>query len=805
MATISNYTSVFRAFDNCSESRRGSKRNRQPVSCHPCRVRKLKCDRQHPCGACTSREEASRCDFIAKSKPDRLRGEKPMAEIQGRLQNLEKLLESVMHADPPKSENVRASTRLETAELHSGTETPGHENTKLMSTETTPQSAVVSDGSRAMSMASSESSCYIGATSWRAILDTVRNIQDSLLPDDDISQTSVSETTASVDIISGRLEHRSLEELISGLPPRPVVDRLLFIFFNTGYMNVPFLHALKVQSEMCQFWEKPTSVSFLWLSILFSMLCIAADVAISKGQASNFPYCNPERYMIKSGECLVSGEYLKVQPLAVEALTMYALSKYMRNEDSDPALWSLFGLATRLAHRMGYHRDPRSLAISPFEAEMRRRVWFYIESFDVLFSFQLGMPPIIHGDECDTDLPGNYSEADFPEDSPTLMLFYTHKARLIRLFRRVLRVALSTRSPDYEEIQRVDEDLQALYHEVPPYLKARPIHSSGFMDQGHIIIYRLILEQLHLQSLCILHRIYFTHELDDSKYDRSRDICRNSALQLLDMQAEVYRQSQPTGRLHDDRWMVKSISHHAYLVAGMVLCLDISVSTSRSLGDRIREINALKISYHIWSERRTVSQEAAHAARVLATILARVKKMLASSSSSKHNTQSKNTDLYSTKPTTTIMTPPDTILSANAVTTLDERLSAPISTPFIYHQPSDTQPSQQVLQPMTFPSTTFSTFDRNLPPVLDSTAQYPANSESTAPSTERNCSSEGGSSFNLDIDDTMMFDDETLEPLANVLGMDSYSCHGSGSLDWSSIDRYLLDQAQYHGAIELVQ
>ncbi|RAL66532.1 hypothetical protein DID88_006222 [Monilinia fructigena] len=41
------------------------KRNRIPLSCGPCRHRKLKCNRSHPCENCTRRGDASSCSYAA--------------------------------------------------------------------------------------------------------------------------------------------------------------------------------------------------------------------------------------------------------------------------------------------------------------------------------------------------------------------------------------------------------------------------------------------------------------------------------------------------------------------------------------------------------------------------------------------------------------------------------------------------------------------------------------------------------------------------------------------------------------------
>ena len=74
------------------------------------------------------------------------------------------------------------------------------------------------------------------------------------------------------------------------------------------------------------------------------------------------------------------------------------------------------GISSRLAMKMGYHREPRHFAsISPFEGEMRRRTFIIVEIFDLLSSFQAGLPLIIHEEERDTEPPSNLFDIDFDE------------------------------------------------------------------------------------------------------------------------------------------------------------------------------------------------------------------------------------------------------------------------------------------------------------------------------------------------------------------------------------------------------
>ncbi len=80
---------------------------------------------------------------------------------------------------------------------------------------------------------------------------------------------------------------------------------------------------------------------------------------------------------------------------------------------------------------------------------MRRRTWYMVETFDLLYSFQYGMPTAIHDEDMDVLPPKNLADDDFDETTAVLpperpfseftqALYFAFKSRTIRLLRRVI-------------------------------------------------------------------------------------------------------------------------------------------------------------------------------------------------------------------------------------------------------------------------------------------------------------------------------------------------------------------------------
>jgi len=354
-------------------------------------------------------------------------------------------------------------------------------------------------------------------------------------------------------------------------------------------------------------------------------------------------------FLSRAGQALATGGYQQARRYSVEAVLLYAVCKYLQHEDPDADVWLIMGVAVRLAMRMGYHRDPCHLAhISPFEGEMRRRTFYVVEIFYLLFSFQAGLPAIIHEDETDTEPPSNLLDSDFDEDckslppsrpstDPTPVLYYYYKSRVAKVFRRVIRHTLSLKVTSYEETIQFDGELRGMREEIPPSLRMKPLASS-FTDQPYMILHRLNLDLLYQKSLCVLHQNYLNHDRLDPKFAYSKKICTDSALQILKYQAELHVACQPGGQLGTEKLVPSSVVLHDSLLAAMVISLDLHKPynklgsiTPEELKTRDEKYNALRSSYNILSSRKAFSRDARRDSNILAAMLSKVQKQNISS------------------------------------------------------------------------------------------------------------------------------------------------------------------------------
>jgi hypothetical protein len=98
-----------------------------------------------------------------------------------------------------------------------------------------------------------------------------------------------------------------------------------------------------------------------------------------------------------------------------DIVTMQALVLFLicvRRHDDTRFVWTMTGLAIRIGQSLGLHRDGAKFGLSPFDTEMRRRLWWQVCILDVRASEDHGSDPSIMNSSYDTELPTSCNDSD---------------------------------------------------------------------------------------------------------------------------------------------------------------------------------------------------------------------------------------------------------------------------------------------------------------------------------------------------------------------------------------------------------
>ncbi|KAE8349001.1 hypothetical protein BDV28DRAFT_142177 [Aspergillus coremiiformis] len=620
-----------------SRSKLSRRRDKPQLSCNPCRRRKSRCDRQQPCSCCSARGQI--CTYvdnptITPSKPQ------PAASpgVHDRLVQLERLVVSLMadsagkgHAGPVADVAARSTS-------NSG---PPADAVKELA---------IDGHSECGSMRISESEFrYVGGDHWAAILDGIADLKDHFDRDEQLRLANTPDQVADEQgengaqprsgyalLLYGCRRPASREEILAALPPKAAVDRYISRYFNyLDLVSSSAVHGPSFLREYEAFWTNPSSVPIIWIGLLFSMICLACLTSDTCDSDAEHLSLQIDLYREKIVQCLVLGEYTRSGPYVLETVINYVYVEFCIRTDADKDTWFLLALEVNLAMRMGYHRDPSHFpGISPFQGEMRRRLWATVLMGDTLISNQMGMPRMISDWKWDTLEPRNLNDTDFDQGTTELPpsrppTEYTNALGVIA--RRRILTALGTvadltdavRPCSYTEVMRVDGILQEAAANIPPPLKLKPMATS-VTDPPQVIMSRLFLGHMVYKGQIVLHRRFlYTQSAnpDDDPMSYSRKACLDASLGTLEIQHVLDEETCPGGQLYTMRFRVTSIMNHQFLTATMVLCSMLHRGQTLQRGQEIRA--ALQRSRAIWMRRSSTSKEAKKAAETVSFVLAR--------------------------------------------------------------------------------------------------------------------------------------------------------------------------------------
>lgn len=356
---------------------------------------------------------------------------------------------------------------------------------------------------------------------------------------------------------------------------------------------------------------------------------------------------------MRTVQCLINSDYTKSSIYTIETLILYVHGEYATRWDAEVGIWVIVGMIVRLSMRMGYHRDPSGYpGITPYQGEMRRRLWAFIRQMDTMFSFQLALPGMIRDTDCDTALPRNIFEDEFGPDSktlpparpttePTPVSYMITKAQISCEFGAILEEinAVNGKPVSYDDILKRDNKLRELKNNMPPHLRLRPMEECTH-DPATLLMQRFNLDIFWQKTMCVLHRKYIVRARSNPKYAHSRRACVDASMEILRHQAKLHKESQPGGRMRTMKWFISSLTKHDYLLGAMIVCLDLnydSISESMtsqptnyepdfwSPAQREAMVEALETSYSIWKESAETSMEAYKASNVLEIMLQKLK------------------------------------------------------------------------------------------------------------------------------------------------------------------------------------
>ncbi|KAK2053488.1 hypothetical protein LY76DRAFT_524501 [Colletotrichum caudatum] len=282
--------------------------------------------------------------------------------------------------------------------------------------------------------------------------------------------------SSNIDLISGR----QTSDSPSMLHPSAVQSfRLWQVFTSNVHPLTRVLHGPSVQEELLRSLAEPSSTDGPTEALIFSIYLIAV-VSLTDAECRNLLGETREKHLARyrraTEAALIRVDFLGSTELKVlQAFTLYLLSLgHLCDQDT---LWLLTGLAARMGQRMGMHRESSLRNLSPFEAELRRRVWWQIVVLDGRAAQLTGAAPGPESRLCgsNTNPPAGVSDGDLvpsmsslprPPHVPTEMVFCSVRIEIgVWMIRQKGLLGRETTPSDRTELLRSIDELEGLLEE----------------------------------------------------------------------------------------------------------------------------------------------------------------------------------------------------------------------------------------------------------------------------------------------------------------------------------------------------
>ncbi|KNG81473.1 fungal specific transcription factor domain protein [Aspergillus nomiae NRRL 13137] len=353
-------------------------------SCVVCARRKVRCDRNDPCSACIKR--GAECVFPTHIPPRRRK----------RQRSEDRRHSGFPYQSPIRQDNA-ASARI------------SHLDHPATTRNAFPSGSRAEQG---MLLTGDGKSIYLDSNVWTSVRGELPRAEDVLR---DISDNDSNHSAQGVDDEVSLILGETVKKSLSALHPSPLhIFKLWQTFLENINPLIKILHGPTVQQQLLEASGSLNTVSKELEALMFSIYCIALvslkadDVQKTYGESKALLL---SRFRRGARLAFTKAGILRTSKTVVlQAFVLYLLS--MRASSDPQSIWSLCGVAVRMAQRIGLHRDGSELGLSIFETEIRRRLWRQLSILDVTTAQSSGITSQFPYFSVDVLPPSNINDSE---------------------------------------------------------------------------------------------------------------------------------------------------------------------------------------------------------------------------------------------------------------------------------------------------------------------------------------------------------------------------------------------------------
>ncbi|KUI54550.1 hypothetical protein VP1G_01994 [Cytospora mali] len=312
-------------------------------------------------------------------------------------------------------------------------------------------------------------------------------------------------------------------ELLRLVPPREASDRFMKIYTDQFESYYRILHMPSFNAEYSRFWSSrdvqdgPPDFLAQLLSIC-AIACCYTDEDRQQREPQVRTWIEAVRLWLFKQDPRAQ---MTLGMLQAHLLMLVAGDVHWIKIDRS---WISSGILVRNAISAGLHREPRDFVrITPFHAELRRRLWYSILEYDLQASFAKGRVPTVREEDYDCGLPSSTSDVPMHGDSAGAPQVSYLLAQSVGLRTKVCQAVNSVKlTLDYEEVLTLDTGLRSFLR---TSLAALPDVDEFFKPA--------LFKILSQRAIIALHAPFVARSLHDPRWVYSRSRCLATAESIL--------------------------------------------------------------------------------------------------------------------------------------------------------------------------------------------------------------------------------------------------------------------------------
>ncbi|KAK1624284.1 fungal-specific transcription factor [Colletotrichum phormii] len=377
-------------------------------SCQLCHRRKIRCDKKQPCASCARR--GLQCHYPQAGQPIRRVRKTTIADVASRISDLEKTLVAGAASQQQQQQlpALRGSPSASTPGTAFGLgRNPNHSNPSASRPTTAPASGPYEKSvNDEILLRKGSSSQYF----------------DDVLISRVIEESSESPATAELSPFNpmGILSAPDLKlDLAELLPPKYGAIELWRNYVDNIEICNKVLHRPTAEVLVYTAIDDPRNASLEALAVMFAIFFVST-VVLEPNSVQSFTgedkVTSLHRFKTGLEQAFAKADFLEHPSVKfLEALSVYLAA--LRIHNPGRGLWTLNGLAIRAAQSIGLHRDGTKLGLSPFDSEIRRRIWWHLIARDGRAAEDYGFSNISSFNvQIGVSFPSNLEDGDlYPE------------------------------------------------------------------------------------------------------------------------------------------------------------------------------------------------------------------------------------------------------------------------------------------------------------------------------------------------------------------------------------------------------